>query len=264
MTTQDDAEVPVLAANAGALDRGLAILTYVSSVRSCTVADLAAALDLTRSTTYRLVDKLREQGWLGADGPSGRVSLGPAAARVGAAATGSSLLKDVAVPALRELLRSTQETVSLAIPHDDVMVFIHREQGPRPVAVSAQLGSSRPMHTTSVGRAYLSALPEDEREAMIQRLMDSPQSTLTSRTLGRLRDEIERTRERGWSQDEREFDYSSACCGAAIYDAAGYPVAAISVAGVAERMEGILGQMGPQVRHAAEVITLTTGGTLPQ
>lgn len=34
------------------------------------------------------------------------------------------------------------------------MVLILRERGPRPVGVSAELGS-RPLHSTSVGRAYL-------------------------------------------------------------------------------------------------------------
>src|SRR5699024_10889424 len=125
------------------------------------------------------------------------------------------------------------------------------------------LGSSRPMQTSSLGRAYLSALPDEERETIIPGLLDSSQSTLTTRNLARLREEIEQRQQRGWSQGVREFNYSGVCCGAAIYDANAHPIAAISVSGVAERMETILGQMGPQVQHTAEVITLTTGGKFP-
>lgn len=260
LTTPAPAAAPVLGPGAGALDRGLAILTYVATVRSCTTAELAAALDLTRSTTYRLVEKLREQGWLAADPVSGKLCLGPTATQLASAALGSTRLKNVAIPALHELLLATQETVSLAIPNGHVMVFIHREQGPRPVAVSARLGAARPLHSTSVGRAYLAALPEAQRENLLQELVQAPDSPVAEETLGELRAEIERTQARGWSQDAREFDRSSACCGAAIYDQTGLPVAAISVAGVAERMEGILDEVGPLVRQAADVISLTLGG----
>jgi DNA-binding IclR family transcriptional regulator len=189
--------------------------------------------------------------------------LGAAAAVLGAAAVGSSVLRETAIPTLRELLRRTQETVSLAIPKGDVMVFLHREQGPQPVAVSGQLGTSRPMHITSVGRAYLAALPGEQREDLLVRLLESPQYPIGVDDLPHIRAEIEATERRGWSADRREFDESSVCCGAAIYDEHGLPVAAISVAGVAGRMEGQLDEIGPQVRRAADLLSVTLGGRPP-
>lgn len=248
-----------LASNAGALDRGLAILTYLTHAKTCTASELADALDLSRSTTYRLVERLREQSWLALDPMSGRLQLGPAAARLASAAIASTNLKDVAIPVLRQLLIDTQETVSLAVPNSLSMVFVHRERGPRPVGVSAELGTSRPLHCTSVGRAYLAALPGEQRKQVFDELVASPQSPIDEVSVGRLAAVVEETDIRGWSKDIREFDESSCCCGAAIFDHTGAVIAAISVAGVAERMEKSIDAIGPQVRQAAADISAALG-----
>jgi DNA-binding IclR family transcriptional regulator len=253
-----DAATPVLGPGSGTLDRGLAILSHLARVRSCTTPELADALGLSRSTTYRLVERLRDGGWLAGE-PSGHLRLGPAAARLASAAVASTNLKDAAVPALHELLSATQETVSLAVPNELSMVFVHRERGPRPVGVSAELGTSRPLHCTSVGRAYLAALPAEQYESVLDALVRSPLDPVDETNIGSLREEIERTRHRGWSEDRREFDPSSCCCGAAIFDHTGQPVAAISVAGVAERMDGLLPHIGPLVQKTAASISASLG-----
>lgn len=100
--------------------------------------------------------------------------------------------------------------------------------------MSAELGTSRPLHCSSVGRAYLSALPETQRTVVYGELVASPLSPIDESTLPELQRKIERTVARGWPEDARQFDESSCCCGAPIFDHTG-TVVAISVAGVAER-----------------------------
>lgn len=249
---------PVLGPGAGALDRSLAILTYLSRARTSSAPKIAEVLGLSRSTTYRLIERLREGEWL-TDDTAGRIRLGPAAARLAWAAVGSTTLQDTAVPILHDLLTATEETVSLAVPNELSMVFVHRERGPHPVGVAAQLGATRPLHSTSVGRAYLAALPAEQYENVLDALIRSAQSPVDETTVGALRNEIERTRRRGWSQDVREFNSASCCCGAAILDHTGSPVAAISVAGVAERMEDMLDVIGPLVQKAAAATSAAIG-----
>ncbi|OZC54290.1 hypothetical protein CH267_15870 [Rhodococcus sp. 06-621-2] len=94
-------------------------------------------------------------------------------------------------------------------------------------------------------------------------LVTSPLSPITDADLPRLRSEIDATAARGWSQDAREFDESSCCCGAPIFDHTGAVIAAISVAGVAERMEHSLDTVGPLVRKAADTISAQLGHVPP-
>ncbi|MFJ8788745.1 IclR family transcriptional regulator [Streptomyces sp. NPDC102462] len=249
----------VLAPGAGALDRGLAMLDHLGVVGTCTTQDLAAALGLSRSTAYRLVDRLVEQGWLAQEPRSGLLRLGPSAARLASAAIRSTGLNEQAVPVLTRLMRQTQETASLAVPNGATMVFVHRERGPRPVAVTGELGVARPLHSTSLGRSYLAGLSQTRLEEKLAELVASADSPVDADSVGSLRSVVEATRERGWAEDRREFDESSCCCGAAVYDHTGMPVAAISVAGVAERMEGVLDEVGPLVAQAAAEISAALG-----
>lgn len=244
---------------ASALDRGLAILDHLARTHTASTSELSKALGVSRSTMYRLVDRLHDKGWLAPAAPAGRWRLGPSATRLASAAIGAVDLKDIAGPVLRELRDLTQETASLAVPHGVNMVFVHRERGPRPVAVSDELGAVRPLHCTSVGRAYLAALPGPQLEAKLDELEASPSSPIDASGRLDLDAELTRTRLRGWSQDMREFDESSCCCGAAIFDHTGMPVAAISVAGVAERMERVVTDIGPRVAAAAAKLSAELG-----
>ncbi|MFI5953988.1 IclR family transcriptional regulator [Cryptosporangium sp. NPDC051539] len=235
----------------GALDRGLGILQLVARHRRLPVAAIADALGLSRATAYRLVERLRDEGWLISEGHGGPVRLGPAAAQLAAAAIESVNLRDVAIPVLRELVAETGETANLAVPNGTEMVFVAREQPLRTVSVAAHPGSTRPFHNTSLGRAYLMAL----RPAQLDELRVAADLAVTPELAAKL----EEMRERGWSEDRREFDPSSCCCGAPIRDHTGEPVAALSVAGVAERMDPRIDEVGPRVRDAAARISASLG-----
>ncbi|GAA0274735.1 IclR family transcriptional regulator [Cryptosporangium japonicum] len=229
----------------GALDRGLGILRLVAQHRRMPVAGIADALGLSRATAYRLVERLRDEGWLISEGHGGPVRLGPTAAQLAAAALESVDLREVAIPVLRELVEATGETANLAVPNGTEMVFVAREQPRRTVSVVVYSGSGRPFHTTSLGRAYLMALPRPRLDDF-----GLPPD---------LEDKLNSMRARGWSEDRREYDPSSCCCGAPIRDHTGEPVAALSVAGVAERMDPVLDEVGPQVRDAAARISASLG-----
>lgn len=242
----------------GTLDRGLAILDYLASVREATVPEIAEALRLTRSTTYRLVDRLDQAGYL-APASSGQWRLGPAAARLAMTAVQSTDVVHAAPDLLRSLAQQTRETVGLGVCNADEMIFVYRERGPQAVSVSAEIGARRPLHCTAVGKAYLAALPDGERRAILRRITLTAYTprTITSRNL--LEAELADVHRRGWSSERREFSDAAACCGAAVLDRTGHPVAAISTAGPAGRMERSFARIAPIVASTAEAISRRLG-----
>ena len=128
--------------------------------------------------------------------------------------------------------------MNLAVPQGDEMVYVYQHDGPGSVKVTARLGTRRPMNCSSLGKAYLAFLPEAERE---ERLATMHYVRLTSRSLltaDSLRAELAVTRERGYAIDDIEVEDGVSCLGAPILDFRGRPVAAISIAGPAERMPG--------------------------
>lgn len=242
----------------GSLDRGLRILTHLSSAGESAISDVATVAGISRSAAYRIIDHLRAADFV-VTSSTGRVKLGPAAARLAMAAVQATDVVHVAPELLRLLAQQTRETVGMGVLSGDEMVFVFRERGPQSVAVTAELGARRPLHCTAVGKAYLSALPADERRTLIRTLPMTAHSPRTNTNRTKLAEEIEAARLRGWTTEHGELDEASACCGAPILDHTGAPVAAISVAGPYERMERTLDRIGPIVASTAEAISRKLG-----
>jgi IclR family acetate operon transcriptional repressor len=82
--------------------------------------------------------------------------------------------------------------------------------------------------------------------------------TITERTV--LREELARTRERGFSIDDVENEEGIRCAGAPVFDHAGHVQAGISVAGPATRMTlKRLAEIGPILRQKADAISRQVG-----
>ena len=70
----------------GTLERGLAILEFFAATGEASSAVVADALGLSRSATYRILDALRERGYLEVNPASEKLRLGMRAAELGMSA----------------------------------------------------------------------------------------------------------------------------------------------------------------------------------
>jgi IclR family acetate operon transcriptional repressor len=243
----------------GTLERGLAILQFFKSEPEASVAEVAAALGLSRSTTYRIAERLRDLGFLEANAATARWRLGRETVQLGVAALQSTDLMRVAPQILLGLLEGTREAVNLAVFDADSMVLVYREQGPQSVTISSRLGSRRPIHASGLGKAYLAALRAEERQALIERLdlkRFTPETLVNRTALERGVVEIQK---RGFADDRREFEQTLACCAAAVFDHRSVPVAAISVSGPADRILAKFDRIGAEVAVAARAISERLG-----
>lgn len=243
----------------GTLDRGLAILQLLATRGSASAAEVAQSLQTSRSTAYRLLSTLQEYGYVEPAELPSQLRLGIKAAEIGMAAIASVDVTRIAPPYLRELVAQASETAFLAIVDDHAVVYMHREPGPNGVQMSARLGSRRPLYCTALGKAYLSALPDDAREAIVRELDLRGFTANTIVDYEALLEELERTRERGYAIDNVEGEAGVGCFGAPILNYSGLPIAAISVAGPADRILPNQERTGPQVRQTAAAISRRLG-----
>jgi DNA-binding IclR family transcriptional regulator len=243
----------------GTLERGLAVLQYFKRAQEASVVEIAESLDLSRSTTYRIAQRLKELGFLEVNTATARWRLGPEAAQLGVAALQSTDVMRIAPPILLGLLEGTREAVNLAVFDSDSMVLMYREQGPQSVTISSRLGSRRPMHASSLGKAYMAAMKPSERRALIDRLelkRFTPETIVDKEALERTLIAVQK---RGYADDRREFEQTLACCAAAVFDHRAVPVAAISVSGPAERILAKFDRIGDEVAAAARAISARMG-----
>jgi IclR family acetate operon transcriptional repressor len=248
-----------LSPRSGTLDRGLSILEFFVKAREASPSVVVDALDLSRSATYRILDVLQERGYLEASPTSGKLRLGVGAAELGMAALAGIDVVRLVPPYLHRLVEATLETVFLAVMNGSAMVYVYMEEGPQAVKMSSELGSRRPLHCTSLGKAYLAALPDEARQSLIGELDLKRYTANTITDAAALEAEVASTKERGYAVDRVEVEEGVACFGGPVRDHRGLPVAAISVAGPADRLLAKEDTMGPLVAEAASAISRRLG-----
>ena len=246
-------------APSGTLERGLSVLEFVAKAGEASASDAVAALGISRSATYRLIDTLRRKRYLEISPASEKLRLGIKTTELGMTAVSGVDAVRLAPSYLRALVEKTLETVFLAVVDDDAVVYVYQEEGPQAIKMSARLGSRRPVHCTALGKAYMSALPDDIRPSFIRglRLRRFTDNTVTDADA--LEAEIAVAKERGYAVDRVEVEEGVACFGAPLLDHRGLPVAAISVAGPADRLLPNEESTGPLVAETASEISRRLG-----
>jgi DNA-binding IclR family transcriptional regulator len=194
-----------------------------------TVGTLMRASGYPRPTVHRIVAALIAEGLLVERAHGAALALGPRLIQLASRSWGRSELRLAAVDELKRLRDLTGETVHLAVPNGTSMVYIEKLESPSAVRMASRIGTSVSLHSTAVGKAYLAALDDKAAKALIKGLAMPRHTANTPTSETALRKLVQQAREHGWALDNEENEAGIHCYGAAIRNAAGVPVAAISV-----------------------------------
>ncbi|HWK45199.1 MAG TPA: IclR family transcriptional regulator C-terminal domain-containing protein [Stellaceae bacterium] len=226
-----------------------------------TIPEMVARTGWPRSTLYRILQSITAHGFARFDPVGQGFTLGFRFIELAQNVWTSPDLATVAAAELRRLRDLTGETAYLAVLHDTSMVGLGKFESGHSHRSAATLGIEKPIHCTSQGKAFLAFLPDGEAAAILARspMRRFTEQTITDRAL--LRGQLPIIRSRGFAVDDQEIMNGIRCVGAPILDAAGQPIASISVAGpiyriTSDRVE----QLGPEVADAANAIRLRLSG----
>ena len=152
------------------LKRGLHILEAISNIGgSATLAEVTRKTSLPRSTAHHLLRALVEFGYLVQEGDARSYTLAPKLFRLTGSTWTREQLSEIAMPFLDALSRRTGEGASLAVLRDGVVTVIAKRETEGPVRVVQEVGATRPIHCTAVGKVLAAWLPEQELDGVIRR-----------------------------------------------------------------------------------------------
>lgn len=215
-------------AGAAAFAKFMTVLQAVADAQQPpTAAVLARACGYPRPTVYRILAALAEQGMLMESG--GAYRLGPRLLQLASRSWSQFDLRAALAPELQALRDATGETVHLAVPAGAEMVYIDKLESPGPVRMVSRVGAGVALHSSAVGKAYLAALGEAERERLLDGLPLEARMPSTLASLPALRVALAETAARGYAVDDEENEPGIVCYGVALRDAGGRPVAGVSV-----------------------------------
>ena len=212
------------------LEKGLAVLRAFSARRrTMTLADVAEATDITKSSAQRMVFTLEKLGYVRKHPKTRRYQLTPRVMEIGFNYLAAHSLIDVANPFLSELTKVTTETSCLTEPDGLDMVYVARFVSAQFVPVHMPIGSRIPMYCTASGRAFLSALPEDEARALIE-ASDRVAHTMHTRTgVDEILQELRQARQQGFATNAEELFLGDMTIAAPVLGSQGRPVASVHI-----------------------------------
>jgi IclR family pca regulon transcriptional regulator len=244
---------------------GMAMLTCFDAehpVRG--IADMAAELDLSGSTTHRYATTLVALGYL-EQGPSRKYWLSSRVCDVGLSLLDSIVVRRVAREHLKELRAQTGRTASLGVLAGTEVAYIDRWQGSRQgqymIDVGLGLGTRLPVHSSAAGKALLARLPEAEQRELIANLRLSKRAPKSITTKTALRGELERIVTGGVVVEDEELLAGRRAVAAVVVDGEGAAIAAVELAvpASAYARERLLKDLGPKVAATARHITAGLG-----
>lgn len=212
--------------------RALELLELLAShPEGLTLSQIGEQLDVPLSSLHGIAATLAAKGFVVREEYSLLYRLGPQIPHLSASYQASHDVISLANPTMVEIRDQVQETTSLSVLHDGVIVFVHKQPASDKVITVNPVGTHVLAHATGSGKVLLAQLPEEEIDR-IYPLEELP--TLTERTIGtktQLKKALAEVRRLGYAYDNEESQQGIWAVAACIQNAQGYPMAALSIVG---------------------------------
>ncbi|NND19467.1 MAG: IclR family transcriptional regulator [Silicimonas sp.] len=243
------------------LDRAMQVFEHLSTTRGATLSEIAADLDQSPATIYRILVTLQGRGLVEFDPVEQVWQIGVQAFVIGARYLRRTSLVDRARPIMRELMEDTGETANLGIARGASVLFVSQVETNASIRAFFPPGTLSPLHASGIGKALLSQMEDNALKRFLARrnLERFTENTLCDPSA--LTADLQTSRTRGYAVDDEEKNLGMRCIAAPVFDATGETVAGISVSGPTSRVSrDQTDTLGQSVLAAARALSEALGG----
>jgi IclR family acetate operon transcriptional repressor len=203
--------------------------------RELALSEICYRVDLPKTTVFRYLQTLCACGFVTHDSNTDLYRIGLRVWELGQSVHEPLRIRELALPAMRELRDQFNETVNLGVLDGPEVVYLEIIESRRSLRMQAQLGGRDPVYSTALGKAVLAFLPEEQWPGHLPPTL-APRTDHTTTGLGRLRQQLMQTRERGFALDDEENEEGARCIAAPIFNHQRQATAAVSLSAPASRM----------------------------
>ncbi|MET9788709.1 IclR family transcriptional regulator [Streptomyces canus] len=242
------------------VDRAVSVLEILAQRGEAGVSEVAAEIDVHKSTAFRLLGALEARGLVEQTAERGKYRLGFGIVRLAGAVTGRFDITQQGRPVCERLSEEIGETVNIAVLQEHFAVNLYQVRGPGAVGTHNWVGQLTPVYATSSGKILLAHLSAEERDAVLaaSTVQKHTPHTLTLRT--KLEKNLAETRERGYAVTLEELEIGLQALAAPIRSRNGDVIAALSASGPAYRFtEERIHEIAPVLIRGADEISHRMG-----
>lgn len=189
-------------ADAGTIDKIATIIRRMADTGSIGVSELAADLDIPKSTLHYHLDRLCENNLVLRDSAQYRLSL--RFLEIGEQVRNNIEMYEIAKPEVDALATQLNELTVLMVEENGLGVYLYKSTGDEAIDVDAPVGRHAYLHNRATGKAIFAHLDEDtiEEIAELHGFPGTTEQTITDRS--RLAEERERIRREGVAYNREE------------------------------------------------------------
>lgn len=248
--------------DAPAIRRAISVFELLaSSQRGLSLSEISRKLDLPKSSTHRILGTLEQSTCVHKNAETGRYYLGVKLIGLSKAIVEGMELRETASPLLAKLMQRTRLTVHMAVLEHGQAVLVAKLEPAGQPSVGTWVGRAMDVNSTGAGKALIAFLPPSELIKQIKSASTFVRHNhKTIVTMPRLKAELARIRELGYSVDDEEDELGMRCVGAPVFDKFGKVVAAVSVVGNTEQVpESRVEALGALVKQTAAAVSRSIG-----
>lgn len=249
-----------------AVERALAMLEAVAQESDgLSNAEISRKLHIPKSSASYILRTLETQGYLTRDAESGKYRVGLKILSLSRGALGGRDVRGIALPIMRHLTHLTGLTCHLAVLDGSDAVYIEKVEPEGFIRMDTWVGRRMPVHATSVGKAIVAHIPQEQLEQIVRKSGMEKRTPKTITTLPRLLKELEKVRGQGYAVDDEENNLGARCVAAPVFGDSGAIEAALGLSGTTQQvssqtMPRILEALKDSARH----ISMGMGFRAPQ
>lgn len=215
------------------LEKAMRLLEILSEADGpMRLRDVSAQSEMTRSNAFRMLQTLRDLGYVRKTDNGSQYELTLKTFEIGARKVASNSLVSAAHPILQRLSEKVSENVMLSIREGLTSLVVDRIESSAFVRTFAYLGARAPLHVVSGGKVLLAFGHAELFDEMSGNLVRFTENTITDPV--RLAEELKAIRERGYSTAFHEINDAARGVAVPVYSRLGEVAAAISISGPME------------------------------
>ncbi|MGE6246644.1 IclR family transcriptional regulator domain-containing protein [Psychrobacter proteolyticus] len=235
---------------------GLSVLrAFDDNHSTMTLSEVAERTDMDRAKARRYLLTLHALGYVHKD--KRQFKLSPKTLSIGASYLSSEHHHDIVQFYLERVTEQTGESCSFAVLDDDEVVYIARSAAKhRLLSIALSIGTRLPVAYTSMGRAIMANLPEDEREDYIQKIKLTSHTPFSITDREQFRVMLNEVYNNQYVVVDQELDTGLRSLALPIYKANNELIGAINISTNAMRVskEALIEEFLPILRDCAEKI----------
>ncbi|NLY45573.1 MAG: IclR family transcriptional regulator [Tissierella sp.] len=219
------------------VDRTLSILELIADYNEgLGITEISEKVELHKSTVHRLLGTLIYKGYVIQDQQTNKYKLTTKLFELG-----NKVIEDIDIlkaskDYTKALMESLNEVVHVVIRDKYDIVYIDKVEADNNIRMASKVGRRSPLYCTSVGKAMLAYMDEEEVNKVWNNsnIVKLTEKTITDYNM--FIKELSKVKLQGYAEDDEENELGVRCIGAPVFNFRGEVEGAISISGPAIRV----------------------------